>query len=74
MVGGIGLPATVNTNTLVTLKADPVAGDAGTGAPNNGAAANDPAWPTDWRVLLKDGSYANWNGTAWVVATIPTFK
>ena len=30
-------------------------------------AANDPACPANYRVLLKDGTSAKWNGTAWVV-------
>lgn len=66
MLGQVGLPAAANTNTLATLKADAVSGDTGTGPPNNGAAANDPAWPTVQKTPLKDGTFAQWNGTAWV--------
>jgi hypothetical protein len=70
MSGQINLPPTVNTATLATLKADPVSGDAGTGPPNNGAGANDAAYPANYRVRLADGSYATWNGTAWVAKTL----
>jgi len=69
MSGQINLPPTTNTATLAALKADPVSGDAGTGPPANGAAANAPAYPVNYRVRLGDGSYATWNGTAWVAYT-----
>ncbi len=69
MLGMVAMPPTTNIATLATLKADPVSGDAGTGPPANGAAANDPAWQVSRKVLLGDGTYATWNGTAWVAYT-----
>jgi len=52
--------------SLTALKAHAVYGDAGTGKPNNGAAANDAAYAGGNFILLGDGSKASWNGTAWV--------
>ena len=70
MTGQVNLPPTTNITDLAALKADPVSGDAGTGKPANGAAANDPAYPANYRVRLADGSYATWDGTAWVAKTL----
>jgi hypothetical protein len=52
--------------SLSALKAHSVNGDAGTGKPANGAAANDAAFTGGAFVLLNDGSKASWNGTAWI--------
>ncbi len=69
MLGMVALPPGAVTVSLAGLKGDAVYGDTGTGPPNNGAAANDPAWPPSNKVRLGDGSYATWNGTNWVVYT-----
>ena len=69
MTGQVNLPPGAVTVSLAGLKGDAVYGDTGTGPPNNGAAANDPAYPANYRVRLADGTYATWNGTAWVAYT-----
>lgn len=48
--------------SLAVLKADPEVGDAGTNKPG-------AAWTTGQFVNLRDGSKANWNGTAWTAGT-----
>lgn len=61
--------ATAIPFTLAALKAHAVNGDAGTGKPANGAAANDAAFTAQQFVIVGDGSKVSWNGTAWVVFT-----
>jgi hypothetical protein len=57
-----GFPPSADTSTLAALQADPVFGD---------GAFTDPAFSGEQHVVLGDGSFATWDGSAWSVYPAP---
>jgi hypothetical protein len=60
-------PLAAGEPDLVSLKADAVAGDLGSGIPYNGGVGTEPTFDPGEHITLGDSSLAHWDGAAWVV-------